>query len=310
MAKRNKIALIGGGNIGGVLAQEAAFRELGDVVIFDVVEGLPQGKALDMAEGAPVLGADAKISGANDYADIAGADVVIITAGLARKPGMSRDDLLATNLKIMKQVAEGVRDNAPDAFVIVVSNPLDAMVYTFKEISGFPKKRVIGMAGVLDSARFRAFVAWELEVSVEDVTALVLGGHGDTMVPLIRYCTVAGIPVSQLISKEKLDAIVERTKGAGGEVVGLLKTGSAFVSPALSAISMAESYLKDKKRVLACACLLEGEYGVNGLYVGVPCVIGGDGLERVIEVEMDADERKLFDASVEHVRTLVDQIQL
>jgi malate dehydrogenase len=310
MAKRNKIALIGGGNIGGVLAQEAAFRELGDVVIFDVVEGLPQGKALDMAEGAPVLGADAKISGANDYADIAGADVVIITAGLARKPGMSRDDLLATNLKIMKQVAEGVRDNAPDAFVIVVSNPLDAMVYTFKEISGFPKKRVIGMAGVLDSARFRAFVAWELEVSVEDVTALVLGGHGDTMVPLIRYCTVAGIPVSQLISKEKLDASVERTKGAGGEVVGLLKTGSAFVSPALSAISMAESYLKDKKRVLACACLLEGEYGVNGLYVGVPCVIGGDGLERVIEVEMDADERKLFDASVEHVRTLVDQIQL
>jgi malate dehydrogenase len=310
MAKRNKIALIGGGNIGGVLAQEAAFRELGDVVIFDVVEGLPQGKALDMAEGAPVLGADAKISGANDYADIAGADVVIITAGLARKPGMSRDDLLATNLKIMKQVAEGVRDNAPDAFVIVVSNPLDAMVYTFKEISGFPKKRVIGMAGVLDSARFRAFVAWELEVSVEDVTALVLGGHGDTMVPLIRYCTVAGIPVSQLISKEKLDAIVERTKGAGGEVVGLLKTGSAFVSPALSAISMAESYLKDKKRVLACACLLEGEYGVNGLYVGVPCVIGGDGLERVIEVEMDADERKLCDASVEHVRTLVDQIQL
>jgi len=310
MAKRNKIALIGGGNIGGVLAQEAAFRELGDVVIFDVVEGLPQGKALDMAEGAPVLGADAKLSGTNDYADIAGADVVIITAGLARKPGMSRDDLLATNLKIMKQVAEGVRDNAPDAFAIVVSNPLDAMVYTFKEISGFPKNRVIGMAGVLDSARFRAFVAWELGVSVEDVTALVLGGHGDTMVPLIRYCTVAGIPVSQLIAKEKLDAIVERTKGAGGEVVALLKTGSAFVSPALSAISMAESYLKDKKRVLACACLLEGEYGVNGLYVGVPCVIGGNGLERVLEVEMDADERKLFDASVEHVRTLVDQIQL
>jgi malate dehydrogenase len=310
MAKRNKIALIGGGNIGGVLAQEAAFRELGDVVIFDVVEGLPQGKALDMAEGAPVLGADSDISGTNSYADIAGADVVIITAGLARKPGMSRDDLLATNLKIMKQVAEGVRDNAPEAFVIVVSNPLDAMVYTFKEISGFPKNRVIGMAGVLDSARFRAFVAWELGVSVEDVTALVLGGHGDTMVPLIRYCTVAGIPVSQLIAKEKLDAIVERTKGAGGEVVGLLKTGSAFVSPALSAISMAEAYLKDKKRVLACACLLEGEYGVNGLYVGVPCVVGGNGLERVLEVEMDAEERKQFDASVEHVRTLVDQIQL
>jgi malate dehydrogenase len=307
---RNKIALIGGGNIGGVLAQEAAFRELGDVVLFDVVDGLPQGKALDLAEGAPVLGADASISGTNDYKDIAGADVVIITAGLARKPGMSRDDLLATNLKIMKQVAEGVRDNAPNAFVIVISNPLDAMVYTFKEVSGFPKNRVIGMAGVLDSSRFRAFVAWELGVSVEDVTALVLGGHGDTMVPLIRYCTVAGIPVSQLIAKEKLDAIVERTKGAGGEVVALLKTGSAFVSPALSAISMAESYLKDKKRVLACACLLEGEYGVNGLYVGVPCVIGAGGLERVIEVEMNTEERKHFDASVEHVRTLVDQIQL
>ena len=210
----------------------------------------------------------------------------------------------------MKQVAEGVRDNAPDAFVIVVSNPLDAMVYTFKEVSGFPKNRVVGMAGVLDSARFRAFVAWELGVSVEDVTALVLGGHGDTMVPLIRYCTVAGIPVEQLLAKDKIDAIVERTKGAGGEVVGLLKTGSAFVSPALSAIEMAEAILKDKKRVLACACLLDGEYGVDGLYVGVPCVLGAGGVERVIEVEMDADERKLFDASVEHVRTLVDQIQI
>jgi len=307
---RPRIALIGGGNIGGVLAEQAAFRELGDVVLFDVVEGMPQGKALDMAEGAPVLGADARISGTNDYADIAGADVVIITAGLARKPGMSRDDLLAKNLEIMKQVAVGVRDNAPEAFVIVVSNPLDAMVYTFKEISGFPKNRVIGMAGVLDSARFRAFVAWELGVSVEDVTALVLGGHGDTMVPLIRYCTVAGIPVTQLIAKDRLDAIVERTKGAGGEVVGLLKTGSAFVSPALSAIEMAEAILKDKKRVLACACLLEGEYGVNGLYVGVPCVLGAGGMERVLEVEMDADERKQFDASVQHVKSLVDQIQL
>jgi len=307
---RNKIALIGGGNIGGVLAQEAAFRELGDVVLFDVVEGLPQGKALDMAEGAPILGADSRIIGTNDYKDIAGADVVIITAGLARKPGMSRDDLLNTNLKIMKQVAAGVRDNAPDAFVIVISNPLDAMVYTFKEVSGFSKQRVIGMAGVLDSARFRAFVAWELGVSVQDVTALVLGGHGDTMVPLIRYCTVAGIPVTQLISQEKLDAIVERTQGAGGEIVGLLKTGSAFVSPALSAIEMAESYIRDKKRVLACACLLEGEYGVDGLYVGVPCIIGGDGLEKVLEVEMNEDERKAFDASVEHVRTLVGQIKI
>jgi malate dehydrogenase len=307
---RPKIALIGGGNIGGVLAEQIAYRELGDVVIFDVVEGLPQGKALDMAEGAPLVGSDAKISGANDYAGIAGADLVIITAGLARKPGMSRDDLLKTNLAIMKSVAEGVRDNAPDAYVIVISNPLDAMVYTFKEVSGFPKNRVVGMAGVLDSTRFRSFVAWELGVSVEDVTALVLGGHGDTMVPLVRFCTVAGIPVDKLMSQDKIDAIVERTKGAGGEVVGLLKTGSAFVSPALSAIEMAEAILKDKKRVLACACLCEGEFGVDGLYVGVPCVLGAGGLERVIEVEMDADERKQFDASVEHVKTLVEQIEL
>jgi malate dehydrogenase len=307
---RTKIALIGGGNIGGVLAEQAAYRELGDVILFDVVEDMPQGKALDLAEGAPLAGSDAKISGTNSYEGIAGADLVIITAGLARKPGMSRDDLLATNLKIMKQVAEGVRDNAPDSIVIVISNPLDAMVYTFKEVSGFPKNRVVGMAGVLDSSRFRAFVAWELGVSVEDVTALVLGGHGDTMVPLIRYCTVAGIPVAQLLSRDRIDAIVERTKGAGGEVVGLLKTGSAFVSPALSALEMAESILRDKKRVLACACLCEGEYGVGGYYVGVPCVLGAEGVEKVIEVDLDADERKLFDASVEHVKSLVDQIQL
>jgi malate dehydrogenase len=293
-----------------VLAEQIAYRELGDVVLFDVVEGLPQGKALDMAEGAPVIGADAKIAGTNSYADIAGADLVIITAGLARKPGMSRDDLLKTNLSIMKQVAEGVRDHAPKAHVIVVSNPLDAMVYTFKKISGFPRERVVGMAGVLDSARFRAFVAWELGVSVEDVTALVLGGHGDTMVPLVRYCTVAGIPVSKLLPKAKIDAIVERTKNAGGEVVALLKTGSAFVSPALSAIEMAEAILKDKKRVLACACLCEGEYGVQGLYVGVPCVLGAGGVERILEVEMNPDERKLFDASVDHVRKLVAEIQL
>jgi malate dehydrogenase len=307
---RKKIALIGGGNIGGVLAEQIAYRELGDVVLFDVVEGLPQGKALDLAEGAPVVGADASITGTNSYRDIAGADLVIITAGLARKPGMSRDDLLKTNLSIMKQVAVGVRDNAPNAHVIVISNPLDAMVYTFKQVSGFPRNRVVGMAGVLDSARFRAFVAWELGVSIEDVTALVLGGHGDTMVPLVRYCTVAGIPVAKLLPRAKIDAIVERTKGAGGEVVQLLKTGSAFVSPALSAIEMAESILKDKKRVLACACLLEGEYGVDGLYVGVPCVLGAGGVERVIEVELDADEQKLFDASVQHVRELVAQIRL
>jgi malate dehydrogenase len=307
---RNKIALIGGGNIGGVLAEQIAYRELGDVVLFDVVEGLPQGKALDIAEGAPLLGSDARIRGTNRYEDIAGANLVIITAGLARKPGMSRDDLLATNLKIMKQVAEGVREHAPDAYAIVVSNPLDAMVYTFKQVSGFPKQRVVGMAGVLDSTRLRSFVAWELGVSVEDVTALVLGGHGDTMVPLVRYCTVAGVPVDRLLPAEKIDAIVERTKAAGGEVVALLKTGSAFVSPAVSAIEMAEAILRDKKRVLACACLCEGEYGVDGLYVGVPCVLGAGGVERIIEVELDADEQKMFDASVEHVRALVEQIQL
>ncbi len=307
---RPKIAMIGAGNIGGVLAEQAAYRELGDVVLFDVVEGMPQGKALDMAEGAPIAGADASITGVNDYSGIAGADLVIITAGLARKPGMSRDDLLNTNLAIMKQVAEGVRDNAPDATVIVVSNPLDAMVYTFKEVSGFPKNRVVGMAGVLDSARFRAFVAWELGVSVRDVTAMVLGGHGDTMVPLVRYCTVNGIPITKLIEADKIDAIVERTKGAGGEVVGLLKTGSAFVSPAMSAIEMAESILRDQKRVLACACLCEGEYGVSGLYLGVPCILGAGGVERIIELELDAGERKAFDASVDHVRTLVDSIEL
>ena len=307
---RPKIALIGGGNIGGVLAEQLAYRELGDVVLFDVVEGLPQGKALDIAEGAPLFGADAKVSGANDYAGIAGANLVIITAGLARKPGMSRDDLLKTNLSIMKQVAEGVKQHAPNATVIVVSNPLDAMVYTFKQVSGFPKNRVVGMAGVLDSARFRAFVAWELGVSVQDVTALVLGGHGDTMVPLTRYCTVAGIPVTRLLPQAKIDAIVERTKNAGGEVVNLLKTGSAFVSPAASAIEMAESILKDKKRVLACACLCEGEYGVQGLYLGVPCILGAGGVEKILELELDAGERKLFDASVDHVRKLVAEIAL
>jgi len=307
---RPKIGLIGAGNIGGVLAEQIAYRELGDVVLFDVVEGMPQGKALDIAEGAPLFGADAKVAGANSYEGIAGSDLVIITAGLARKPGMSRDDLLKTNLAIMKQVAEGVKTHAPNATVIVVSNPLDAMVYTFKKISGFPKHRVVGMAGVLDSARFRAFVAWELGVSVQDVTALVLGGHGDTMVPLVRYCTVAGIPITKLLPQGKIDAIVERTKNAGGEVVGLLKTGSAFVSPAASAIEMAESILKDKKRVLACACLCEGEYGVDGLYLGVPCVLGAGGVERILELELDAGERKLFDASVEHVRELVGEIQL
>jgi len=307
---RKKIALIGGGQIGGVLAQLCQQRELGDVVLFDIVEGLPQGKALDIAEVGPVDRSDVSVKGTNSYADIKGADVVIVTAGLPRKPGMSRDDLISVNSKIMQTVAEGIKQNAPGAFVIVVSNPLDAMVYTFKQVSGFPKNRVVGMAGVLDSARFRAFVAWELGVSVQDVTALVLGGHGDTMVPLTRYCTVAGIPVTKLLPQAKIDAIVERTKNAGGEVVNLLKTGSAFVSPAASAIEMAESILKDKKRVLACACLCEGEYGVQGLYIGVPCILGAGGVEKILELELDAGERKLFDASVDHVRKLVAEIAL
>jgi len=308
--KRPRIALIGGGNIGGVLAEQIAYRELGDVVLFDVVEGLPQGKALDIAEGAPLVGSDMKVTGTNRYEDIAGADLVIITAGLARKPGMSRDDLLAKNLEIMKTVAQGVKQNAPNATVIVISNPLDAMVYTFKQISGFPKNRVVGMAGVLDSTRYRSFVAWELGVSVQDVTALVLGGHGDTMVPMRRYCTVAGVPVAKLIPEGRLAEIEKRTQNAGGEVVNLLKTGSAFVSPAVSAIEMAEAILKDKKRVLACACFLDGEYGVKGLYVGVPCVLGAGGVEKVLEIELDAEERKLFDASLDHVRKLVDEIKL
>lgn len=307
---RKKIALIGAGNIGGVLAQLVAEKELGDVVLFDIVDGMPQGKCLDIWEGVPVFNADVTLKGTNDYKDIAGADVVIVTAGLARKPGMSRDDLLKTNLSIMRSVAEGIKLNAPNAFVIVISNPLDAMVYAMKKITGFPKNRVVGMAGVLDSARFRAFVAVELNVSVQDVTALVLGGHGDTMVPVTRLCSVAGIPVEELIKPEKLSAIVERTKVAGGEVVNLLKTGSAFYSPAISAISMTESYLKDKKRVLPCAALLEGEFGVNGYYVGVPAVIGAGGVERVLEFKLVEGEKKLFDESVNHVKKLVDAIEL
>lgn len=307
---RRKIALVGAGNIGGVLAEQIAYRKLGDVVLFDVVEGLPQGKALDIAEGAPCAGSDARVTGTNRYEDLEGSDLVIITAGLARKPGMSRDDLLAKNLEIMKSVAAGVKQNAPKAHVIVISNPLDAMVYTFKQVSGFPKNRVVGMAGVLDSARFRAFVAWELGVSVQDVTALVLGGHGDTMVPLPRYCSVAGVPLTKLLSAEKIDAISKRTQNAGGEVVNLLKTGSAFVSPAFSAVEMAESILLDRKRVLACACFLEGEYGVSGLYVGVPCILGAGGVEKVLEIDLDPSERKLFDASIEHVRSLTAQIRL
>jgi malate dehydrogenase len=307
---RPKIALIGGGQIGGTLALLAAQRELGDVVLYDVVEGMPQGKALDIMESRPVEGYDVDLIGTNDYQDIRGADVVIVTAGFPRKPGMSRDDLLNKNLDIMKTVATNVKEHAPQAFVIVISNPLDAMVFAMKRITGFPRERVVGMAGVLDSARFRCFVAMELGVSVEDVTAFVLGGHGDEMVPLPRYCTVAGIPLPELLSQEQIDRIVKRTRFAGGEIVELLKTGSAFYSPAAAAIAMAESYLKDKKRVLACAAYLEGEYGVDGVYVGVPVVIGKGGVERVIEIKLSGDERRLFDVSVDHVRTLLKSVAL
>lgn len=307
--KRPKIALIGAGQIGGVLAQLAAQREMGDVVLFDVVEGVPQGKALDILESGPVDGFDSFLKGTNSYEDIRGADVVIVTAGVPRKPGMSRDDLLSINVKIMKDVAANVKTYCEGAFVIVISNPLDAMVYTMQKITGFPHKKVIGMAGVLDSSRFRTFVAMELGVSVEDVTALVLGGHGDDMVPLPRFCTVNGIPITDLLSKDKIQAIIERTKMAGGEIVNLLKTGSAFFSPASSALAMAESYLKDKKRVLACAAYLNGEYGVKGYYMGVPAVIGAGGVERVIELKFNDDEKKLFAGSLDHVKKLVSEIK-
>lgn len=308
--KRTKISLIGAGQIGGVLAQLAAQRELGDVVLFDVVEGVPQGKALDILESGPVDGFDSQLKGTNSYEDLKGSDVVIVTAGVPRKPGMSRDDLLNTNVNIMKDVASNVKKYCDGAFVIVISNPLDAMVYTMQKITGFPTNKVIGMAGVLDSSRFRTFVAMELGVSVEDVTALVLGGHGDDMVPVPRYCTVNGIPITDLIAPEKIDAIIKRTQMAGGEIVNLLKTGSAFFSPAASALAMAESYLKDKKRVLPCAAYLNGEYGVKGYYMGVPTVIGANGAERVLELKFNDAEKKLFLESLDHVKKLVDQIKL
>ncbi|MDW7643723.1 MAG: malate dehydrogenase [Desulfuromonadales bacterium] len=315
---RPKIALIGGGQIGGVLAQLCALRELGDVVLFDIVEGLPQGKMLDIAEASPVDGFDVNLQGTNDYKDIAGANVVIVTAGLPRKPGMSRDDLIEVNSKIMTQVAEGIRDNAPDAFVIVISNPLDAMVTLCQKVTGFPAERVMGQAGVLDSARFESFIAWELGVSIKDVTAMTLGGHGDDMVPLVRYASVKGIPVMELLeqkygsaekAKEVMEAMVKRTRGAGGEVVALLKTGSAFYSPASSAIAMAESILKDQKRVLPTCALLNGEFGVKGYYVGVPCVLGAKGIERIISFKLDAEEQAMMDKSVAAVKGLVDSMK-
>jgi malate dehydrogenase len=307
---RKKIALIGGGMIGGTLAHLAALRELGDIVVFDIAEGLPQGKTLDLAQSGGVEGFDAKLSGANSYEAIAGADVCIVTAGVPRKPGMSRDDLVGINLKVMKAVGEGLKAHAPNAFVICITNPLDVMVWALQKFSGIPKHMLIGMAGVLDSARFQHFLAEEFNVSVKDVNAFVLGGHGDTMVPLIRYSTVAGIPVPDLVqmgwsTQDKIDKIVQRTRDGGAEIVGLLKTGSAYYAPASSAIAMAESYLKDFKRVLPCAAFLTGQYGVKDTYVGVPVVIGDKGVERIVEINLNAEEKSGFQKSVDAVHGLM-----
>ena len=308
---RKKIALVGAGQIGGTIALLAGLKHLGDLVMFDIVEGVPQGKSLDLAEATPVEGFDARYIGSNDYAAIAGADVVIVTAGVPRKPGMSRDDLIGINAKVMGQVGAAIKAHAPKAFVICITNPLDVMVWVLREACGLPHSHVVGMAGVLDSARFRYFLAEEFKVSVEDVTAFVLGGHGDTMVPLVRYSTVAGIPLPDLVkmgwtSQSRIDEIVDRTRNGGAEIVNLLKTGSAFYAPAASAIAMAESYLKDKKRVLPCAAYLNGEYGVKDMYVGVPVVIGSKGVERIVEIELAGKDREAFDKSVAAVQGLVD----
>lgn len=307
---RNKIALIGAGNIGGTLAHLAALKELGDITLFDIADGIPQGKALDLAQSTPIDGASINLKGTKSYAGIKGADVIIVTAGVARKPGMSRDDLLGINLNVMKQVGAGIKKYAPKAFVICITNPLDAMVWALRKFSGLKPNMVVGMAGVLDSARFRTFLAEEFKVSVRDVTAFVLGGHGDTMVPLVRYSAVAGIPLPDLIKmgwtdQKKLDAIVQRTRDGGAEIVGLLKTGSAFYAPAAAAIEMAESYLKDQKRLLPCAAALNGEYGLKDTYVGVPCIIGGKGVERVVEITLNASEKKMFNNSVKSVKGLM-----
>ena len=308
---RSKIALIGAGQIGGTLAHLAGLKELGDIVLFDIAEGTPQGKALDLAESAPVDGFNAQLRGANSYEEIAGSDVVIVTAGVPRKPGMSRDDLLGINLKVMESVGAGIKAHAPDAFVICITNPLDAMVWALQKTSQLPPKKVVGMAGVLDSSRFRYFLSEEFKVSVEDITAFVLGGHGDDMVPSLRYSTVAGIPLPDMVrmgwtTQAKLDAIVERTRKGGGEIVNLLKTGSAFYAPAASAIAMAEAYLKDKRRVMPCAAQLNGEYGQQNIYVGVPVVIGAGGVERIVEVNLDETETAMFEKSIASVRTLIE----
>ena len=311
---RNKIALIGAGNIGGTLAHLAGLKELGDVVLFDIVKGVPQGKALDIAEASPVEGFDAKLLGVNSYRAIRGADLVIVTAGVPRKPGMSRDDLIGINTGVMDAVGAGIKENCPGAFVICITNPLDAMVWAIREASGLPHNKVVGMAGILDSARYRYFLAEEMAVSVRDVTAFVLGGHGDTMVPLARYSTVSGIPLPDLvkmgwISKSRLGEIVQRTRDGGAEIVGLLQAGSAFYAPASAAIEMADSYLKDKKRVLPCAAYLFGQYGVRGLYVGVPVVIGAKGVERIVEISLNKSENAQFQKSVASVRALVATVK-
>src|SRR5215510_1051359 len=311
---RTKIALIGAGQIGGTLAHLIGLKQLGDVVMFDIAEGIPQGKALDIAQSSPVDRFDARFSGTNSYEAIEGASVCIITAGVPRKPGMSRDDLLGINLKVMEQVGAGIRKYAPNAFVICITNPLDAMVWALQKCCGLPKNMVVGMAGVLDSARFRYFLADEFDVSVEDVSAMTLGGHGDDMVPMVRYSTVGGVPLPDLVklgwtTQARLDAIVERTRKGGGEIVNLLKTGSAFYAPAASAVAMAESYLKDKKRLLPCAAHLNGEYGVKDMYVGVPVVLGAGGVERVVEIDLDASERAMFEKSVSAVRGLIDVVR-
>lgn len=303
---RKKIALIGGGNIGGTMAHLCALKGLGDVVLYDVIDGLPQGKALDLLQSAPIENFDAQITGTTKYEDISGADICIVTAGIARKPGMSRDDLVGTNAKIMSQVAEGIKKYAPDSFVIIVTNPLDAMVTLAKQVTGFPKNRVVGQSGILDSSRYRTFVAQELKVSVASVSALVLGGHGDDMVPVRSSCLISGVPVEKFISAQRLDQIEERVRKAGGEIVALLKTGSAFYSPASAAIRMAESYLFDKKEILPCAAYLEGEYGVKGYYFGVPVMIGAGGVEKVIEIELSPREKKGFEQSLARVKELVE----
>jgi malate dehydrogenase len=308
---RPKIALVGAGQIGGTLAHLAALKELGDVVLFDIAEGVPQGKALDIAQSGPSAGFDAAMTGTNDYAALKGADVCIVTAGVPRKPGMSRDDLLGINLKVMKSVGEGIKKHAPGAFVICITNPLDAMVWALQKYSGLPANRVVGMAGVLDSGRFRHFLSLEFGVSMRDVTAFVLGGHGDTMVPLARYSTVAGIPLPDLVemgwtTQDRLDAIIQRTRDGGAEIVGLLKTGSAFYAPAQSAIEMAEAYLKDQKRLLPCAAWCDSEYGLGGMYVGVPTIIGAAGIEKIVDIKLNKDEAAMFAKSVEAVKGLVE----